>query len=82
MEDLNLNKDNIINIIPRVSVKTKQSQKTQKNYTMLDIKFVNGYVLSVFLTNEQKFILKSLVDSQNKQSLTDKEFDLSDERNI
>lgn len=46
--------------IKRVVIGSGVSKKTNKNYSYIDIFFINGYDFRVFLTSEQKFILKSL----------------------
>lgn len=44
-----------------VNLETKKSEKTGNDYQVLIIKFVGGYNLSVFLNNEQLYILNNLL---------------------
>lgn len=39
---------------------TRHSQKTNKDYQVLVITFDNGYEMTLFLTNEQQFILNQI----------------------
>ena len=51
-----MNKDNIVNAIPRVYIKTEKSPKTGNEFTRMYIEFMNGYVYKAFVNDEQKLL--------------------------
>lgn len=56
-----MNKDNIVNAIPRVYIKTQKSPKTGNEFTRMYIEFMNGYVYKAFVNDEQKFAINDAV---------------------
>ncbi|HRJ90774.1 MAG TPA: hypothetical protein PLU21_01030 [Candidatus Saccharibacteria bacterium] len=60
-----MNKDNIISVVPRISVATKKSARTNNDYTVLVVHFGNGYELTQFLNKEQqKLVEYAIKESQ------------------
>ena len=67
-----MNKDNIINTVPRISILTQTSAKTGNPYTQLCIHFHSGYVLKTFLNDEQKaLIAHEIKDAPKHDSMLD-----------
>lgn len=53
-----MNKDNVVSIVPRISIATKTSAKSGNEYTQLTVHFSNGYELTQFLSKEQKKLIE------------------------
>lgn len=54
-----LNEDNIISCLARLSVKTKESPKTGNIYTTITLHFKNGLEIRYFLDPKDKFGYKT-----------------------
>lgn len=53
-----MDKDNIINAVPRISIENPTSQKTGNKYNRLVLHFHDGYDLTLLLNNEQVQCIK------------------------
>ncbi|MDO4871886.1 MAG: hypothetical protein Q4A27_00420 [bacterium] len=66
-----LNQDNIISAVARVALKTRKSERTGNNYTMLTIRFKNGLEIDYLVDKKDLFGLTDAVNkisqSENKQ---------------
>jgi hypothetical protein len=56
-----LNEDNIISTLSRVSLKTQESPKTGNVYTTMTLHFKNGLEIRYFVDPKDKFGLKDVV---------------------
>ena len=56
-----LNEDNIISTISRVSLKTQESPKTGNVYTTMTLHFKNGLEIRYFVDPKDKFGLKDAI---------------------
>lgn len=55
---------NVNNIIASVDVIDKVSKKSGNEYTVLEVKFKNGYVITQFLNSDQKYIINMMIDNK------------------
>ena len=58
---------NVNNIIASVDVIDKVSKKSGNEYTVLEVKFKNGYVITQFLNTDQKYIINMMIDNKIKR---------------
>ena len=56
-----LNEDNIISTLSRVSLKTQESPKTGNVYTTMTLHFKNGLEIRYFVDPKDKFGLKDAI---------------------
>jgi len=63
-----MNHDNILTKVTRITYAEKISKKNNA-YTQVQIHFINGYVLNLFLDNDQKFGVKDAVNTATDDSL-------------
>lgn len=73
-----LNEDNIISCLARLSVKTQESPKTGNIYTTITLHFKNGLEIRYFLDPKDKF---GLQDAISRISQSDKMESILNEEN-
>ena len=61
MKNNQLNEDNIISTLSRVSLKTQESPKTGNVYTTMTLHFKNGLEIRYFVDPKDKFGLKDAI---------------------
>ena len=61
MKNNQLNEDNIISAVARVSLKTQESPKTGNVYTTMTLHFKNGLEIRYFVDPKDKFGLKDAI---------------------
>ena len=69
MNEKLLNQDNIISAVARVALKTKKSEKSGNDFTILTIVFKNGLEIDYFVDKKDKF---GLADAVKKISQVEK----------
>lgn len=53
----------LTNQVKTLSIETRHSSKSDKDYDVLVVAFKNGYKYESFLKNEQSFILETLLQT-------------------